>query len=484
MLLPVGWIFSRQCSRKIILRSSQILIIAVVLTVLPFTLSTVLAAMNNHICSTVGFIAIGITAVLLYLAVNVSFIGFNANVIQFGMEQLHDSPADHQSLFIYWYVWIYYLVQILIEQPWNIISSFSSTVGTIMFIIILPSSFVIIVVSLCVAYRKRNWFLVNPATVNPYKLVYKITRFARQHKVPIRRSAFTYCEDEIPTGLDLAKTKYGGPYTTEEVENVKAFYGILKILLCLGPFFFCSYAADVPLFWIISFLLGYWDMESSDATQVYNYIFADNTLSSMIIVALIPLHLIIGQQFSCCHSLNMLRRIGLGMLFFILALVCTAACVSYIFDLNYVIYNSITCVTNVSPNGTDHSLCAVAYILPMLPRFLYGVSNLLIYTALYEFICAQSPLSMKGLLIGLSFAIQGIYQALGAAFAIPFFTDTMFGQNTIWYYGVNIVLAVVVFILFCFFSRRYKYRQRDEICEVYRYAEEYYSNNQTEENYD
>ncbi len=28
---------------------------------------------------------------------------------------------------------------------------------------------------------------------------------------------------------------------------------------------------------------------------------------------------------------------------------------------------------------------------------------MLLYTALYEFICAQSPSSMKGLLIGLSF---------------------------------------------------------------------------------
>ncbi len=57
--------------------------------------------------------------VLFYIAMNVSFAGFNANIIQFGMEQLHDSPTDHQSLFIYWYVWIYYLVQILILQPWT-----------------------------------------------------------------------------------------------------------------------------------------------------------------------------------------------------------------------------------------------------------------------------------------------------------------------------------------------------------------------------
>ena len=106
-----------------------------------------------------------------------------------------------------------------------------------------------IIVSLCIVHRKKNWFLINPARINPYKLVYKITRLARQHKVPVQRSAFTYSEDEIPTGLDLAITKYGGLYSTEEIENAKAFYGILKFLLFLCPVFLVMIAADYSLFW-------------------------------------------------------------------------------------------------------------------------------------------------------------------------------------------------------------------------------------------
>ena len=67
------------------------------------------------------------------------------------------------------------------------------------------------------------------------------TKFARQHKVPVRRSAFTCCENEVPTGLDLAKEKYGGSFTTEQVEDVKAFYGILKVLFSFG---IVDYAAN------------------------------------------------------------------------------------------------------------------------------------------------------------------------------------------------------------------------------------------------
>ena len=65
-----------------------------------------------------------------------------------------------------------------------------------------------------------------------------MTKFACQHKVPIQRSAFTFCEDDIPSGLDLGKAKYGGPFSTEQVEHVKAFYGILKVLFALVPVFF------------------------------------------------------------------------------------------------------------------------------------------------------------------------------------------------------------------------------------------------------
>ena len=66
----------------------------------------------------------------------------------------------------------------------------------------------------------------------------------------MRRSAFTYCEDEIPTGLDLGKEKYGGPFSTEQVEDVKVFYGILKVLFSFGAMFFLDFAASsvLPIF--------------------------------------------------------------------------------------------------------------------------------------------------------------------------------------------------------------------------------------------
>ena len=77
-------------------------------------------------------------------------------------------------------------------------------------------------------------FIKEPVVQNPYKLVYRVIKCALQNKYPQRRSAFTYCEDELPSRIDFGKSKYGGPFTTEQVENVK------KILRILAVTTFCS----------------------------------------------------------------------------------------------------------------------------------------------------------------------------------------------------------------------------------------------------
>ena len=56
---------------------------------------------------------------------------------------------------------------------------------------------------------------IDSGSKNPYKLVYRVLKFAKDHTNPIRCSAFMYCEDELPSRLDVGKEKYGGSFTTE-----------------------------------------------------------------------------------------------------------------------------------------------------------------------------------------------------------------------------------------------------------------------------
>ena len=74
--------------------------------------------------------------------------------------------------------------------------------------------------------------------------------------------------------------------------------------------------------------------------------------------------------------------------------------------------------------------------------------------ALYEFICAHSPHSMKGLFIGLAFVIRGLFEFLGAAALILFAyirkTIPSCGMD---YYIVNIIIGVAGLVLFIYVAK-------------------------------
>ena len=167
--------------------------------------------------------------------------------------------------------------------------------------------------------------LVPSGSKNPYKLVFKILKFAKDHTSPIRRSAFTYCEDELPSRLDLAKEKYGGPFTTEEVEDVKAFTGILRVLLTLGPIFLADVAVNglIPVLAMNSYLsASYPWMDEIGFTNYYN-INISGFMTSLIIVIVIPLYLYLLRPFIDGYIPGMLKRIGLGMILNFILDVCT-----------------------------------------------------------------------------------------------------------------------------------------------------------------
>lgn len=190
-------------------------------------------------------------------------------------------------LFIHWYVWVYYANisigqlawKLALHVPYNMtFTSNYSIIGYCMLGFIPVSAIVILPATL-------HWFLIESGQYNPYKLVYRITKFAHQHKIPVHRIAFTYSEDEVPSGLDLAKEKYGGKFTTEQVEDVKVFYGILKILFSFGAVFFLDFAA-LPMYALhtIPFYTGSDDLPAFNGTLVEDILLKGGLLSPLLII--------------------------------------------------------------------------------------------------------------------------------------------------------------------------------------------------------
>ena len=130
-------------------------------------------------------------------------------------------------------------------------------------------------------------------------------------------------------------------------------------------------------------------------------IFTSGCLTPLIVVVIIPSYLFLLHPFIHDYIPGILKRMGIGMvLFFVSALstlllgVIKCDCIPEC--------NSIKDYLELSPN----------YLI--LPNILNALGAMFFYVALFEFICAQSPHSMKGLLIGVYFAIKGVYQLLGS----------------------------------------------------------------------
>ena len=63
------------------------------------------------------------------------------------------------------------------------------------------------------------------------KLIYEVLNYAQKNKYPRLRSAFTYIDEEQPSRLDFGKHKFGGPFTEEEVEDVKTVFRLMPLLV-------------------------------------------------------------------------------------------------------------------------------------------------------------------------------------------------------------------------------------------------------------
>ena len=429
-----------------------------------FSVSTTQTIVTTVLCVVFGLPVLS-GLILLFCSIT----AFSANVIQFGLDQLHDAPTESLKLYIHWYVWTNQVGLFLLRLPSaSIFNDFFKSIAYASSPVLVLLALILLGITLCLEKYKRRWFLIESGSANPYKLVYKVLRFAKDHTNPVRRSAFTYCEDELPSRLDLGKEKYGGPFTTEQVENVKVLIGIVCVLLTIGPIFFADVAFSENLPGLVHtnsyrYYYYYFNVPS------YSYFYGSGCLTPLLTLILIPLYLCLLRPLIRDYTPGIFKRLGLGMVLLLISGLCTL-------------------VMSVTNRNCASELCTLTSSFKISPHFLLfqfslnAVSYLLIYIASYEFICAQSPQSMKGLLIGTFFAIKGVFQLLGvvlySVIGVRCSVKHHFPICIFVYYLINIVIALIGLIAFVLVARKYQYRERDEPDNIYRYAEEYYANAQ------
>ncbi len=154
----------------------------------------------------VSFLLISIIG---YLVGRVLFI---TNIVQFGIEQLRDDPTFKSDFYLVMVLLADQLTELVIKVykslfdfRWKVQNNiiFMSNGSIIAFDVCFSVSVVFSVIILFLVEKYSSKFQHHNTKGNPYKLVYGVMSFAIKHKKPIRRSAFTYCDDERPSRLDL-----------------------------------------------------------------------------------------------------------------------------------------------------------------------------------------------------------------------------------------------------------------------------------------
>ena len=364
---------------------------------------------------------------------------FEANVIQLGADQLQFGTSQDLSTFVHWYYWstkgIYTMINLITAFIPNanrvdIISAYQPGVQ-------LVTALLALLVIVCF----HRTLIKEPVSgTNPVRLIHRVLKFAQRHKKPIFRSAFTYGEN--PSRLDMAKERYGGPFTTNQVEDVKSFWRILLVL-------FCSYG----------FMLA--REENSAILQEYlnvNTVLSQNDISTFSImkptleflfVCLIPVYQLLLRPFLKLVLPSMLKHIALG-------LTATALSLTIETVLAWILHQD----KQTTASGSGDTIAVFNILLLLIPYSLQYAADILVSLSALEFILAQAPRSMQGLLIGVWYAFNSIGVVNEtAAFLSGVYNNYMYTHIR---YIARACLAFISVVLFVVAGLYYKPRQRNE----------------------
>ena len=294
-----------------------------------------LTTVNELFHNTLGILGL-ILGVLLLPCVLLGLAAYRANFIQFGLDQLIEAPNRYLGLFIHYTMLAFHMGSLLLAL-FLIVWCDKPRFVTQRVIYSLPLPGMILSFILFVITKwKHHWFYTDNGQENPYKNVIQILNFARKHKYPRHRSAFTYADDNIPSRLDFAKERYGGPFTTEQVENVKTFFRMLLILLSMGPVFMLEVPGSYfffPLFGMHTFHnykhMGKQFCGTSEHIWEIIFVSSGTLMSFLSTVIVFPSYIFAIFYVLRKKSIRLFSRIQLGIVLCLLGVFRLSACFKY-----------------------------------------------------------------------------------------------------------------------------------------------------------
>lgn len=393
---------------------------------------------------------------LLTLIVIVASDGiFQVNWLTFGADQLINAPSEETSSYIYWWYWTKNLgivIGILVDTSLAALLGLSIYYPVIKSVIpcLVPFISAVIITVVILLHKKiRYMFDHERVNKNPLSQICGVfyNALTSRPKQPFL-SAFRYGEDP-PSGLEYARQYHDGKYTDEQVGDVRSFVRIILVIIMIS-----GYSATYVGVWNMVTLqlqeciqnpTGEDDARNSVVIFIQQslYVLYDSTL----ILFLLPVWSNLIFPLLGHYHPNTRKRMGVG-----LAIGLLGSLIAALLELN------------------PSSIESIRVSLLFIPSAVVVIGESLVFVPVLEFIYAQSPDNMKGLLIGFHYLLYGMYTTIAGVIIFKINpqlecssvnpsaikSDTVF-----WYYMGYALISIVGLLLFSIVSYKYKNRSRN-----------------------
>ena len=433
------------------------------------TLSSVVAQLVDsyyYINKTVSFV--------MFFIMATGFGGYQANIVQFGLDQLQDASTTEITAFIRWYVWTFLSSRAIFQFSLSCLKDEYHIIG----LVLVSISLTIVISS---SFMLNSCLVKEPVTQNPFKQIYKVIKYAINNKHPRCRSAFTYCEDELPSRIDFGKSKYGGPFTTEQVEDVKTFLRLLIVLAIASALTGQILIIHKPMKQLIQIFLNT-QSSTIPMRECYRENFFTTTIGYFAAAILIPLYefFIYPTLQKSFPSIKTLQKIALGMTLQIANIIILIA-----FDLTarktfyeHHDQETVQCIFSHDQGALSSSFnsnwMAIVQLIDIISVTMLTISSI-------DFVISQTPYSMRGLMVGAGYGSVLLFTMIGYGIYWPFtHHSSTWGTGIIscefWYLLSVLVVLIIASGILLAVGRWYKNRKRQDVLpNEHIFAERYYA---------
>ena len=394
---------------------------------------------------------------------------FQVTAIQFGTDQLQGAPKDHISSFICWYFFVEQIATPIIEwvnYALYFTTSWNMWTWTLLGWSIIVASLLTVVLVIKSCFMS-SWFVREPGTPNPYRLVYHVVKFAWKHKHPVQRNALARRENKQPSRLDYGMCKYGGPFTAEEVENVKKLLKLSAILISLFGVFIATYSIQYDWQSLVLVHIGGKTRTLKNSLPLV----LEASCDTIVLVLLIPLHELIIYPLFQKYIPSMLKRIWMGAALYI----ACAISILVIDAIGHSVNAPVDCFRRDDPEFNSTLTLGINSSFILIPNFFYGLATLVFHISLVEFIIIRSPHSMKGMLLGLYYTFRfGITECfpLSLQYAFDYHSGNHYLSCASSFYLMLTVIALLSLIGFTIVAYKLRHWDTSEEINVHQFVED------------